>query len=76
MNKSCEHCSFFIVDEDNPREGECRRFPPQMIVIIGRDQITQAPKPQIRGAFPRMDATDPGCGEYDPHEEWKDSIED
>ena len=59
MTPTCLSCRYFLADG---RSTYCRRNPPQMVALPGKDMLGR-PGMQMRGCFPPVD---PGmwCGEY------------
>lgn len=78
VEQSCGSCVFFRPMTEEA--GECRRQPPQVVVLqqsgtqpqldprtgVIREQPVVIQKPQ--GVFPALRIEDPGCGEYQPTE--------
>lgn len=79
VEQSCGNCCHFR--QLSEEAGECRRHPPQIVVIthsavqpqldprtgIVTDRQVTVQKPT--GVFPGLRTDDPGCGEHQPTEE-------
>jgi len=71
----CKNCKFFEQIE-NKDVGRCRRFPPQVLVLVStQDQPRMDPRTKeisqqrvqvqkVEGHFPLMENNSIGCGEY------------
>ena len=63
----CGDCIFWIQNpkdlETETNEAECRRFPPQIIPVIGVNKLTGRPE-TLRGFFFPRTRKDTGCGEF------------
>lgn len=56
---SCGSCRFASVELDGEMRLECRRYPPQVIVVEDHEPVLSWPTPQA----------DDWCGEWRPQEE-------
>ena len=81
--QSCGQCQYWTQVVKEPTKGQCRRMPPQVVVIQMKQQkpamgsggkILQVEQVvnQIQPMFPPMMAEDFGCGMFEKKEEWRD----
>lgn len=61
MDQNCKTCKFYF---EQIRDGECRRYPPQLFVMVYTDAQDEVDSSHKTG-FPDVDDGD-WCGEYKP----------
>ena len=68
MNAICENCKWFASGHANDEHGQCRRYPPRVIVSgNARDEGGGGESDDIDSLWPWV-APDHWCGEWQTHD--------